>query len=32
VRLSKTYFYDPGRNTIFLWAAIVLAGKSRVMI
>lgn len=27
VRLSKTYFYDPGRNTIFLWAALILAGK-----
>jgi hypothetical protein len=27
VRLSKTYFYDPGRNTIFLWTGLILAGK-----
>lgn len=27
VRLSKTYFYDPGRNTIFLWAGLILAGE-----
>jgi hypothetical protein len=26
VRLSKTYFYDPGRNIIFIWTAILLAG------
>ncbi|TWU75873.1 hypothetical protein ED733_005605 [Metarhizium rileyi] len=26
VRLSRTYFYDPGRNTIFLWAGLILAG------
>jgi hypothetical protein len=26
VRLSKTYFNDPGRNIIFLWTAIVFAG------
>ncbi|KAI2637800.1 hypothetical protein GGS26DRAFT_427974 [Hypomontagnella submonticulosa] len=26
VRLSRTYFYDPGRNIIFLWTGIVLAG------
>jgi hypothetical protein len=26
VRLSRTYFNDPGRNTIFLWAGIILAG------
>jgi len=25
-RLSTTYFYDPGRNVIFLWTGIVLAG------
>ncbi|KAH7026597.1 uncharacterized protein B0I36DRAFT_330982 [Microdochium trichocladiopsis] len=25
-RLSRTYFYDPGRNIIFLWTGIVLAG------
>ncbi|EXV06647.1 hypothetical protein X797_001367 [Metarhizium robertsii] len=27
VRLSRTYFYDPGRNTIFLWAGLILSGK-----
>lgn len=27
VRLSRTYFYDPGRNAIFLWAGIILAGE-----
>ncbi|KAI1779081.1 hypothetical protein F4818DRAFT_238838 [Hypoxylon cercidicola] len=26
VRLSRTYFYDPGRNIIFLWTGVVLAG------
>ncbi|KAL2257702.1 hypothetical protein VTK26DRAFT_9282 [Humicola hyalothermophila] len=26
VRLSTTYFNNPGRNTIFLWTIIVLAG------
>ncbi|QPG94041.1 hypothetical protein C2857_004268 [Epichloe festucae Fl1] len=26
VRLSRTYFYDPGRNAIFLWAGLILAG------
>lgn len=26
VRMSKTYFYDPGRNLIFLWTALTLAG------
>ncbi|KAL7793624.1 hypothetical protein V8C37DRAFT_378500 [Trichoderma ceciliae] len=26
VRLSKTYFNTPGRNTIFLWAGLILAG------
>ncbi|KXJ91902.1 hypothetical protein Micbo1qcDRAFT_194893 [Microdochium bolleyi] len=25
-RLSRTYFYDPGRNIIFLWTGLVLAG------
>ncbi|KAL9619206.1 MAG: hypothetical protein Q9160_006141 [Pyrenula sp. 1 TL-2023] len=27
VRLSRTYFNDPGRNVIFLWTSLVLAGK-----
>lgn len=27
VSFSKTYFNDPGRNAIFLWAALLLAGK-----
>lgn len=27
VRLSRTYFYDPGRNAIFLWTIVVLAGE-----
>jgi hypothetical protein len=26
VRLSRTYFYDPGRNTIFAWTVLILAG------
>ncbi|KAJ4295637.1 hypothetical protein N0V90_007650 [Kalmusia sp. IMI 367209] len=26
VRLSRTYFYDPGRNIIFVWTALILAG------
>lgn len=26
VRLSRTYFNDPGRNAIFLWTGLVLAG------
>jgi hypothetical protein len=31
VRLSRTYFYDPGRNTIFLWTGLILAGKRRLL-
>jgi hypothetical protein len=27
VRLSTTYFFDPGRNIIFLWTILVLAGE-----
>ena len=27
VRLSRTYFNDPGRNTIFVWTILILAGK-----
>ena len=26
VRRSRTYFYDPGRNAIFLWTGVILAG------
>lgn len=26
VRLSRTYFYDPGRNLIFLWTILILTG------
>ncbi|KAH9209578.1 hypothetical protein DL95DRAFT_477141 [Leptodontidium sp. 2 PMI_412] len=26
VRVSRTYFYDPGRNAIFLWTGLLLAG------
>ncbi|KAG2021441.1 hypothetical protein GB937_004778 [Aspergillus fischeri] len=26
VRLSKTYFNEPGRNIIFLWTGLILAG------
>ncbi|CAG9982394.1 unnamed protein product [Clonostachys byssicola] len=26
VRLSRTYLYDPGRNTIFVWVGLLLAG------
>ncbi|TVY82447.1 hypothetical protein LSUE1_G004250 [Lachnellula suecica] len=26
VRISRTYFYDPGRNAIFLWTSLILAG------
>lgn len=28
--LSRTYFNDPGRNIIFLWTGLVLAGKNPV--
>lgn len=27
LRYSQTYFNDPGRNTIFVWGALILAGK-----
>ena len=27
VRLSRTYFYDPGRNIIFIWTVLLLSGK-----
>jgi hypothetical protein len=27
VRLSKTYFNEPGRNIIFLWTGLILAGR-----
>lgn len=27
VKLSRTYFYDPGRNIIFAWTALILAGE-----
>lgn len=27
VRLSTTYFYDPGRNIIFVWTGLVLSGE-----
>lgn len=27
VKLSKTYFNNPGRNTIFLWTILLLAGE-----
>ena len=27
VMLSRTYFNDPGRNTIFLWAFLLLVGQ-----
>lgn len=26
-RHSRTYFLDPGRNIIFLWTGLILAGK-----
>jgi len=26
VRISRTYFYDPGRNIIFLWTILILMG------
>jgi hypothetical protein len=29
VRLSRTYFFDPGRNIIFVWTILILAGKKR---
>lgn len=31
VRISRTYFENPGRNIIFLWTGIVLAGKFHVL-
>jgi hypothetical protein len=27
VKVSRTYFYDPGRNTIFIWTILILAGQ-----
>lgn len=30
VKLSSTFFYDPGRNIIFLWTALILSGQIRV--
>jgi hypothetical protein len=27
VRLSRTYFEDPGRNIIFLWTGLILVGE-----
>lgn len=27
VRLSQTYFDRPGRNAIFLWTGIIVAGE-----
>ncbi|KAK8112343.1 uncharacterized protein PG998_008800 [Apiospora kogelbergensis] len=30
VRWSKTYFYDPARNLIFLWTGLILAGKTYI--
>jgi hypothetical protein len=27
VKLSRTYFNDPGRNAIFVWTILVLIGK-----
>jgi hypothetical protein len=29
VKLSKTYFNDPARNTIFLWTGLILAGEQQ---
>ena len=31
VRQSRRYFYDPGRNLIFLWTGLVLAGERASM-
>jgi hypothetical protein len=28
VRISKTYYATPGRNTIFIWVTLILAGRS----
>lgn len=27
VKLSSTFFYDPGRNIIFLWTGLILSGE-----
>ena len=27
VMMSKTFFNDPGRNIIFLWALLILTGE-----
>ncbi|KAH8884365.1 hypothetical protein GQ53DRAFT_752230 [Thozetella sp. PMI_491] len=32
VRLSKTYFNDPGRNAIFLWTLLLLAGLASLAV
>jgi hypothetical protein len=31
VMLSKTYFNDPGRNTIFLWTFLLLIGMLHLL-
>lgn len=28
VRFSRTYFFDPARNLIFVWSSLLLIGKS----
>lgn len=30
VRRSRTYFYDPGRNLIFLWTGLIFAGEPMI--
>jgi hypothetical protein len=32
VRLSQTYFDRPGRNAIFLWTGIIVAGESKMAV
>ncbi len=27
LKVSKTYFSNPARNTIFLWTGLILAGQ-----
>lgn len=32
VKLSTTYFFDPGRNLIFMWTILILTGKNNLIL
>lgn len=31
VRMSSTYFNNPGRDLVFLWAGLILAGEDIII-